>query len=123
MSQTVLVIEDDEIARTGLVAVLLNHGYEPVAAANGREALDRLQQGARPDLILLDMILPVCDGWRFLAERRQDAALSEIPVVVMTGLGIASDEWAKSLRAAALLRKPLNVATLLDTVRRFTVTP
>jgi CheY-like chemotaxis protein len=119
MSQTILVVEDDAVARTGLVTILLNHGYDPLTAADGWEALDQLHRGPQPDLILLDMILPRCDGWRFLAETRKDSGLAEIPVVVMTGLGIASDEWARSLRAVALLHKPLNVVTLLDTVRRY----
>jgi CheY-like chemotaxis protein len=118
MSQTILVVEDDEIARTGLCYILLAHGYDVLTAGNGAEALERLRLDPRPDLILLDMILPSFDGWRFLPVWQRDPVLSAIPVVLMTGLAVASDEWAKALGVESLLRKPIDVDTLLDTVRR-----
>ncbi|MBL8794635.1 MAG: response regulator [Planctomycetia bacterium] len=122
MSKTVLIVEDDEIARTGLYTILLSHGYDALTAANGAEALQRLRAGPPPDLILLDMVLPTFDGWRFLPVWRQDPALASIPLVVMTGLAIASDDWAKALGAASLLRKPIDVNVLLGTVGRLTGT-
>jgi len=120
MSKTVLIVEDDEIARTGLYTILLSHGYDALTAVNGEEALKRLRAGPPPDLILLDMVLPTFDGWRFLPVWRQDPALSSIPLMVMTGLSIASDEWAKALGAACLLRKPIDVDRLLSAIGRLT---
>jgi CheY-like chemotaxis protein len=120
MSKTVLIVEDDEIARTGLCTILLSHGYDALTAVNGEEALKRLRVGPPPDLILLDMVLPTFDGWRFLPVWRQDPALSSIPLMVMTGLSIASDEWAKALGAVCLLRKPIDVSALLATIDHHT---
>ena len=117
-TKTILIVEDDAIARAGLSSILNQVDYHAVPVANGQEAMDCLQAGLAPDLILLDMILPVFDGWKFLEQRQKHRTLSRIPVVVMTGLGIASEEWASSLGAVAFLRKPIDVAFLLDTVRR-----
>ena len=116
--KTVLVVEDDAIACKGLSVLLESEGYEVAIAENGRQAWTRLQAGLSPDLILLDMIMPVQDGWQFFQHKQRDKALAPIPVVIMTGLGIASDEWASSLGGKALLRKPIDVPTLLETVRR-----
>jgi len=77
-----------------------------------------LQAGLLPDLILLDMIMPVQDGWQFCHQKQRDESLAPIPVVIMTGLSIVSDEWESSLGGTALLRKPIDVPALLETVRR-----
>jgi len=116
---TLLVIEDDPIVREGLATILEREGYQITKAADGQEALDRLQSGEVPDLILLDMMLPVHDGWEFCHRKQKVEDFDRIPVVIMTGLKIACEEWSSSLGAVALLRKPLNVASLLATVRRF----
>jgi CheY-like chemotaxis protein len=83
-------------------------------------ALDYLFHHLPPNLILLDMLLsrPGYDGWRFLARHRLVPALAAIPVVITTALGIASDEWARSLGATGLLKKPFDPDTLLAEVRR-----
>jgi CheY-like chemotaxis protein len=115
---TVLVIEDDDAARVGLAALLHPYGYHVATAPTGQAALELLERDLRPSVILLDMIVPRIDGWQFMARRQKDKSLSSIPVVIMTGLGIACPEWASSLGAADLLRKPIEVETLLQTVRR-----
>jgi twitching motility two-component system response regulator PilH len=120
MPKTIMIVEDDEIARVGLATILQAHGYRTMTAAQGHEALDQLQTGLCPDLILLDMLLPECDGWEFCAQRRHRPTVALVPVVIMTGVGEANDEWAKSLGAVALLRKPLDVLELLETIRRIT---
>lgn len=63
---TVLVVEDDDAARVGLVALLEPHGFEVVAVPDGTSALNRITEGLTPALILLDMIVPGLDGWQFL---------------------------------------------------------
>jgi len=74
----VLVVEDDECARKAL-AMLLNDDYDVVEAANGREALATLAKGARPDVILLDLVMPQMDGWEFMKRQRSDWRLCTIP--------------------------------------------
>jgi two-component system response regulator MprA len=117
-AKTILIVEDDEIARVGLSSILRAQGYYSLAVGNGQEALDHLHAGPCPDLILLDMILPDFDGWRFIAQKQQDPSIAAIPVIVMTGLGIASKEWAVAMGAVDFLRKPVDVDFLLETVRR-----
>ncbi len=117
--KTILIVEDEEVARVGLATILQADGYEPVTAVNGREALEKFQAGFRPDFILLDMILPEFDGWRFCAHRQEGwGKAADVPFAIMTGLSIASDDWATAMGAVALLRKPLDVDTLLETIRR-----
>jgi CheY-like chemotaxis protein len=116
--KTILIVEDDEIARAGLSSVLRAHGYRVFLAADGREALDRLQDGLHADVILLDMILPQFDGWQFMGHWQKTALFAAAPVIIMTGLGIASTEWALSLGAVELLRKPIDVEVLLEAVGR-----
>jgi CheY-like chemotaxis protein len=113
---TVLVVEDDEIARVGLTTLLQLHGIQTVEAHDAEEAIDRIHSGVAADLVLLDMILPRRDGWTYAARRRHDPVLASAPFVIMTGLGIASDEWARSLGAVGLLRKPIDVEALLTTI-------
>lgn len=113
----ILIVDDDPIAREGLSAVLHRAGFPTATAGDAEEALEYLGVGVRPDLILLDMMMPRSDGWQFLHVRRQQA-WRDIPVWIITGMGIASDEWAASLGARGLLRKPIDIATLLDAVRR-----
>jgi two-component system response regulator MprA len=115
---TLLLVEDNEVVRARLAVVLRRAGYAVVPAADGREALAALRGGLCPDLILLDMLLPVADGWRFLERRRQQPALAAVLVVILTGLGVASPEWAAALGAAGLLRKPVEAGELLREVRR-----
>lgn len=115
----ILVIEDEEVASAMLVKLLSVAGYEVSLATDGRIALDLLETGLRPSLILLDMILPNLDGWKFMSLRRQDPDLAAIPVVIATGLTVASDEWAKSLGALAMLRKPVDPSRLMELMRLY----
>jgi CheY-like chemotaxis protein len=119
--KTILVVEDSDMEREGLAAVLRREGYAVLTAANGQEALTCLRGSPRPDLVLLDMLLPGIDGWELLQGPKggqRDPALAGIPVVIMTGMGIGSPEWAGWLGAAGYLHKPLEIASLLETVRR-----
>jgi CheY-like chemotaxis protein len=118
MGSTILMIEDGDVEREALAGWLRREGYAVLTAADGREALDRLRRGPRPDLVLLDMLLPGADGWEFLRRRRQDSALARVPVLMMTAVGVASREWASSLGAAGYLKKPFETEDLLREVRR-----
>jgi CheY-like chemotaxis protein len=117
----VLVVEDDPVLREGLRSVLEQEGYAVSVAAGPGEALTWLKGPPTPDLILLDMFHPHSrdgDGWHFLYHRQQLPDLLTVPVVIVTGFGNASPEWAESLGAVGLLRKPVDRDQVLAEVRR-----
>ena len=115
--KTILVVEDNEIQREGLAVVLRKEGYTVLVAADGKEASAVVRVGV-PDLILLDMMLPAPDGWRLLRMWKKYPALASVPVFIVTGLGVASEEWAAALGARGLIRKPVEMERLLAAVRR-----
>jgi CheY-like chemotaxis protein len=110
----VMVVEDDALIREMVVQLLAGEGFTPIAARNGAEALHRLRdEHVHPALILLDLMMPVMDGWQFRAEQLRDPDLAGIPVVVMS----AMDE--DDVPAEAHVTKPFEIDALLDTVSRF----
>jgi CheY-like chemotaxis protein len=117
MSQYVMIVDDDRDVRESLAEVLEDHGYRSVAAANGKEALDRLRSlQSHPCLILLDLMMPVMDGRQFRAEQRHDKALGGIPVLVFSA-HTNVEEAGADLGASACLRKPIELPRLLEAVR------
>ena len=114
---SVLVVDDDDDLRSTVADVLASEGYDVAVAANGREALDKLLDNVRPDVILLDMMMPELDGLGFRAEQRQHPEIAEIPVVVFTAYGVPRDTLDE-LGATALLEKPLRLTELLSTIER-----
>lgn len=115
-ARCVLVVDDDDDVRACLAEVLGDEGYLVHTASNGREALDALRdEGLRPDVIVLDMMMPVMDGWAFRAEQLKIAELAGIPVIVFTAYGAGAVE---ELNAAAFLKKPLRLDALLAAVER-----
>src|SRR5262245_57028321 len=116
-SKLVMVVEDNASAREGIADTLRGEGFAVSTAADGQEALLRLGAGPLPDLILLDMLLPVLDGWHFLKAIQAQQQLAGVPVVVTTGT-ILTREWAADHGCAGLLRKPLDPELLLVEIRR-----
>jgi two-component system chemotaxis response regulator CheY len=114
---TILVVEDNPLARQGVTAVLQGAGYQVVQAADGQEALDLLHAGPAPDLILLDMLLPVLDGWLFLERIQREGPHPRPPIVITTGT-ILTREWAKDKGCAGFVRKPVEPEALLTEVSR-----
>jgi CheY-like chemotaxis protein len=115
----VLVVEDDRDVRDSILEVLEDNQYHAVAASNGQEGLQALRDPARrPCLILLDLMMPVMDGWGFRAAQKSDAELGSIPVVVLTAHASAQ-QTAQEMEAAGFLKKPVRLETLLDTVQRY----
>jgi CheY-like chemotaxis protein len=109
----VLLVEDDLDTRETVGELLEDHGYSVLGAGNGVEAVHLLQSGILPSVILLDLMMPVMDGYRFRAQQRSNPALASIPVIVITaGQSIAVDE----LDVSAVMRKPLHVPRLLATI-------
>ena len=113
LGKCILLVEDDELLRGAMQMVLEWEGYRVACAGDGREALDFLRAGETPALILLDVMLPVLDGWQFRREQRRDPELAAIPVVVVSGL-----DAADCPDAAAHVRKPFELQELLEAVRR-----
>jgi CheY-like chemotaxis protein len=109
------LVEDDFSIREAMREVLEGEGYEVVLAENGREVLDHHLTLRSPDLIILDLLMPVMDGWEFLAAREKNPALAKIP-----GFAITADRRAKThmVRVQASLSKPFSVALLLETIEQ-----
>ena len=117
-SPVVLIVEDDAEIRDLVGEALDSYGYTTMAAANGADALERLRGGARPALILLDLMMPVMDGWEFRRRQLADPGLASIPVVVVSA-DARSREKAAALGAADHVRKPIELAELARAVERW----
>src|SRR5207237_3722266 len=117
---SLLIVEDNDVEREGLSAILRREGFVTCEAENGAQALERLRAG-KPDLILLDMLLPGThdDGWTVLERIRTNPAWADIPVIIVTGLEVASQEWARSLGARAIVRKPVHTEELMHKIRHY----
>lgn len=113
---TVLLVDDDLDLREAAAEALEDAGYRVVRADDGRRALDEMTRGGlRPDLILLDMMMPNLDGWGFRVAQRQVPAIAGIPVVALTAYALTDDE-REQLDAAAILRKPVALEDLMQAV-------
>jgi len=114
--RVVMIVEDDMDLREAIVEVLELGGYSVIQARHGEDALKKLHgDGHRPRLILLDLMMPVMDGFGFRRLQSADPELNTIPVVVLTAHGNVA-EIAAQMRATAFLNKPVEPDVLLDTV-------
>jgi CheY-like chemotaxis protein len=113
-----LIVEDNDVEREGLSAVLRQSGFGTWEAENGAQAIDCLR-AHKPDVIILDMLLSRGDddGWNVLAQVKNHDEWASIPVIIVTGLGVASPEWARSLGAHAVVRKPVNTQELIAAIQ------
>lgn len=117
----ILVVDDDADLRRSLAEVLEEEGYEVSCANNGEEALKALA-GVAPNAILLDLTMPVMDGWTFRDVQRNDPRLAGIPTVVISAA--YSDPHAlEGLGAEAFLAKPFEVSRLTETLQRICGAP
>lgn len=108
----VLLVEDDDDTRDSLRALLEHRGWRVAVAPHGRAALDLLRSSAEPiGLIVLDLMMPVMDGWTLRQELLRDPALASIPVVIVSGVGDLV-EGSTALRPAAFLPKPIPLQRL-----------
>ena len=108
----VLVVDDEPDIRATVSAMLEIEGYAVTEAANGADALHRVEEQA-PDVILLDMRMPVLDGWGFAAELRRRG--HRMPIVVMTAARDAA-HWAGEIAASAFVAKPFGFDDLITAV-------
>jgi CheY-like chemotaxis protein len=114
---SVLIVEDDDLTRDAFQSILEAAGFSVATVANGREALNYLLRNPHPRLILLDLMMPVMNGWEFRHEQKRAAELARIPVLVCSGAGDLQQE-VTLLGAAGCLQKPIEPAHLVDTIRR-----
>jgi CheY-like chemotaxis protein len=113
---TVFIIEDDLDTREMLARFLELEGFQVESAENGKLALERLDRGARASVILLDLMMPVMDGWQFRQQQMQNERLRDIPVIVVSAAG---RERIERIDANAYLAKPVDLEELLGCVTQF----
>ncbi len=125
LCKSILIVEDNADIRESLVDVLRMEGYLVESAANGSEAIEKLQTVERPPLILLDMMMPVMNGWQFLEAQKQDAQFAGIPVVLVSAVkaeqSLISDQG--SIQAMGHLQKPIDIDSLLKVVEVYCEPP
>lgn len=112
----VMVVEDDRDTREMLCRFLQLEGYGVETAANGRQALDRLTSGVEACVIVLDLMMPVMDGWQFRQEQVRHADLAKIPVIVVSAAG---RERIARIDANEVLSKPVDLDELLARVSAY----
>ena len=117
-AQTILIVDDLLTVRQPARLLLEGAGYTVEEASNGQEALRKMIE-LRPDLVLLDLLMPEMDGLEVLKHIRTDADLTEIPIIVLTAVvGKSSLTEIHHMEKVEYLLKPFTSATLLDRVRR-----
>jgi len=115
----VLVVEDNSDNREVCVTVLRHYGYEVVEAVNGEGGLAKARE-EKPDIILMDLSLPVMDGWEVTRKLKSDPELNGIPVIAITAHAMSGDE-AKALDAGCngYLSKPCVPKDIIEAVKKF----
>jgi CheY-like chemotaxis protein len=110
---TILVVDDDDDLRESLCESLADEGYDVVGVAHGGEALEYLRRAPPPRMILLDLMMPVMNGWQFRAAQQSDPAIADIPVVVLTA---ETNSLRGKLDVDELIPKPISLDRLLSVV-------
>jgi len=114
----VLVVEDDVDVREALVYLLQEEGLDAIGATDGLDAIGKIDEGLHPALILLDLMMPVMDGERFLRIRQSDPRLAAIPVVIVSAMQRMRVD-PKELDVDAVITKPVDPARVIETVRHY----
>lgn len=113
----VLLVDDDFAILDAMRELLQDEGYEVEIAENGQEALTRLRRAPiRQQLILLDLMMPIMNGWQFREEQVRDPGLASIPTVIVSAN--APDRYSGDVKTDGFVRKPLNASELLAVVRK-----
>ena len=118
MPATILIVDDDFDLRETLKDLLADEGYAVASAANGFEALAWLRSHPKPCFILLDWMMPHCDGAQFRAEQRQDPAIADVPVVIMSA-DVRLRQTFEAAEVAGYLPKPFQLHQLSKLIARF----
>lgn len=118
-----LVIEDDPDIRGLLIELLEEEGIQTHACANGSEGLALMRAGLRPQVILLDLVMPVMDGWDFRTEQLRDPGLAKIPVILITATGFRAETLQDQLKGVEFIRKPPRASDVMVVVQRVLAKP
>lgn len=110
----ILIIEDSKDVQDSLKMALEIDGYNVVTANNGKEALDKLKKIPTPCLILLDLMMPIMNGWEFMDIINKDILLSAIPIVIVSAFSNKGDNF----KVLEYIQKPIDLNTLLSTVSK-----
>jgi CheY-like chemotaxis protein len=114
----ILLVEDDEMNRDMLSRRLRKRGYEVIIAIDGMEGVEK-SRSVVPDLILMDMSLPVMDGWDATRRLKSDASTRDIPVIALTAHAMAGDEEkARAAGCDEFDTKPVEIVRLLEKIER-----
>src|SRR4051812_41997902 len=114
--RTIMVVEDDRDIQDALCELLRWEGYNVSAASNGKEGLDLLPKMETPCLILLDLMMPIMDGWEFLRTKQGLFTLAPIPVAIISAI---QDKTQAPEGAKYYIRKPINIDLLLQVVQEY----
>ena len=119
MAKLVMLVDDSDVLRKITVFNLKKNGYDVVEATNGEEAIEKLKEGIKPDLMLLDIMMPKMDGFTVLKILKENEEWKEIPVIVLTAKGGEDDEkTALELGATRVMTKPFSPIQLIQEVKR-----
>lgn len=117
MAGTILLVEDDYAIRQTIAELLEEEGYRVRSAANGAEALELIDASGAPSLVLLDLMMPVMNGWEFRRAMQADPRLAAVPVIVLSAS--RGFEPRAPLAADAFIAKPFEADRLLEAVSRY----
>src|SRR6266542_4145947 len=117
-NREVLVVEDDTDLRESLSQALRDHGFTVTQAANGQQALDLLNSGIRPGVILLDLMMPILSGWELRDVLRDDPELAQIPQLVISAFVDETEQAVLALPPDDCIRKPFHLRILIDAIER-----
>lgn len=117
MTCRILLVEDDDDIRIAFCELLEMNGHAVVEASTGREALERLRETERLDLILLDLLMPDIDGWAIRERQRDQGLHPSIPVVIVSGVSSDLRSEAAAIGAVEALSKPVSPQRLLAAIK------
>jgi len=115
MSRTILIVEDNPAVVATMKSILELEGYKVHTASNGAEGIEMLKKIGNACVVLLDMMMPVMNGWHFLDFQRNQAEYRDIPVVVVSAFG----EIARSVKPDVFIPKPVQLDALLSAVQKY----
>ena len=120
MSKLIYIVEDDSDIRDAFIEIVSElNGFDVAIAENGRIGIDKLKSMDRlPNLILLDVLMPIMDGFGFRQEQLADARLADIPIVVLSASHNITD-LAHKMKARAYLKKPINIEDLMEAIESY----
>jgi CheY-like chemotaxis protein len=117
----ILLVDDDESIRSSLKEHLEEEGHVVITAADGHQAFRILRRGERPDVIVLDAMMPVMNGWDFRSAQLSEPDFAAIPVVVVSACGLSNRTVLSQFGVADYVPKPLDTKVLLKAITRAAV--